>query len=76
MTGHTGAHHLKTTAENMGIKLTGKLGPCEVCAEVKIRQANIYQRKSRNKFQVDLDTEYSLTQAHSNMKVWVGKDIG
>ena len=30
MTGHTGEHLLKTTAENMDIKLTGKLKPCEV----------------------------------------------
>ena len=60
MTGHTGDHLLKTTAEDMGIKLTGKLGPCEVCAQAKIRQA-MYQRKSRNKFQVDLDTECSMT---------------
>ena len=36
MTGHTGEHLLKTTAENMGIRLTGKLGPCEVCAQAKI----------------------------------------
>ena len=33
MTGHTGEHLLKTTAENMGIKLTGKLEPCELCAQ-------------------------------------------
>ena len=25
----------------MGIKLTGKLEPCEICAQVKIRQANV-----------------------------------
>ena len=41
MTGHTGEHLLKTTAENMGIKITGKLEPCEVCAQAKIRQANV-----------------------------------
>ena len=28
ITGHTGEHLLRTTAENMGIKLTGKLEPC------------------------------------------------
>ena len=37
MTGHTVEHLLKTTAENMGIKLTGKLEPHEVCAHAKIR---------------------------------------
>ena len=47
MTGHTGEHLLKTTAENMGIKLTGKLGPCEVCAQAKIRQANVPKKKQK-----------------------------
>ena len=45
MTGHTGEHLLKTTAENMGIKLTGKLEPCEMCAQAKIRQANMPKKK-------------------------------
>ena len=36
MTGHTGEHLLRTTAENMGIKLTGNLEPCEICAQEKI----------------------------------------
>ena len=36
MTGHTGECLLRTTAEHMGIKLTGKLEPCEICAPVKI----------------------------------------
>ena len=44
MTGHSGEHLLRTTAENMGIKLTGKIEPCEICAQAKIRQA-MYQRK-------------------------------
>ena len=47
MTGHTGEHLLKTTAENMGIKLTRKLGPCEVCAQAKIRQANVPKKKEK-----------------------------
>ena len=47
MTGHTGEHLLRTTAENMGIKLTGKLEPCEICAQVKIRQANIPKKKEK-----------------------------
>ena len=45
MTGHTGEHLLKTTAENMGIKLRGKLEPCEVCAQAKIRQASVPKNK-------------------------------
>ena len=47
MTGHTGEHLLRTTAENMGIKLTGKLEPCEICAQAKIRQANIPKKKEQ-----------------------------
>ena len=45
MTGHTGEHLLRTTAENMGIKLTGKLEPCEICAQAKIRQANVPRKR-------------------------------
>ena len=41
MTGHTGEHLIKPTADYMGIKLTGKLEPCETCTQVKIRQANV-----------------------------------
>ena len=47
MTGHTGEHLLRTAAENMGIKLTGKLEPCEICAQAKIRQANIPEKKEK-----------------------------
>ena len=43
--GHTEEHLLKTTAEYMGIKLTGKLEPCEACAQAKIRQPNIPKKK-------------------------------
>ena len=66
MTGHAGKHLLRTTAENMGIKLTGKIEPCEICAQAKIRQAIIPKKKEK---QVP-------SRPHSNMKVWVGKDIG
>ena len=41
ITGHTGEHLLRPTAIYMRIKLTGKLAPCEVCAQAKIRQMNI-----------------------------------
>ena len=47
ITGHTGEHLLKTIDENMGIKITGKLEPCEACAQVKIRQANVPKRKQK-----------------------------
>ena len=48
MTGHTGEHLLKTKAENMGIKLTGKRESCEVCAQAKIRQANMPKKKQKH----------------------------
>ena len=47
MTGHTGEHLLRTTAENMGIKLTGNLEPCEICAQARIRQANVPKKKEK-----------------------------
>ena len=59
MTEHTGEHLLRTTAENMGIKFTGKLEPCEICAQAKIRKANV-PRKKRNRFLAVLDTDISL----------------
>ena len=47
MTGHTGEHLLRTTAENIGIKLTGKIDPCEKCAQAKILQANVPKKKEK-----------------------------
>ena len=47
MTGHTGEHLMKTTADYMGIKLTGKLAPCETCTQAKIRQANVPKKKEK-----------------------------
>ena len=47
ITGHTGEHLMKTTAEYMGIKLTGKLEPCDLCAQAKITQANVPTKKEK-----------------------------
>ena len=47
ITGHTGEHLLRPTANYMIIKLTGKLAPCEVCAKAKIRQVNIPKKKMK-----------------------------
>ena len=47
MNGHSGEHLLGTTAGNMGIKLTGKVEPCEICAQAKIRQANVPKNKEK-----------------------------
>ena len=45
ITGHTGEHLLRPTANYMKLKLTGKLAPCEVCAQAKIRQEMCQRRK-------------------------------
>ena len=47
ITGHTGEHLLRPTANHMKIKSTGKLAPCEVCAQAKIRQ--VYTPKKKMK---------------------------
>ena len=47
ITGHTGEHLLRPTAEYMGIKLMGKLEPCEMCAQAKITQANVPKKKEK-----------------------------
>ena len=47
ITGHTGEHLLRPTAEYMGIKLTGKLEPCKMCAQAKITQANVPKKKEK-----------------------------
>ena len=47
MTGHTGEHLLRTTAEHISIKLTGKLEPCEIYAQAKIRQAYVPKTKEK-----------------------------
>ena len=45
MTGHTGEHLLKPTANYMKLKLIGSLPPCEICAKAKIRQRNVQKKK-------------------------------
>ena len=47
ITGHTGEHLLRPTANYMRLKITGKLTPCEVCAQAKIRQRNVPKRKMK-----------------------------
>ena len=47
ITGHTCEHLLGPTANYMKIKLTGKLAPCEVCAQAKIRQTNVSKKKMK-----------------------------
>ena len=47
ITGHTGEHLLRPTANYMRIKLTGKLAPCEVCAQANIRQRSLPRKKTK-----------------------------
>ena len=47
ITGHTGEHLLRPTANYMRIKLTEKLAPREICAQSKIRQVNIPKKKMK-----------------------------
>ena len=47
ITGHTGEHILKPTAKYMKIELTGKLAPCEICVQAKIRQVNVPKKKMK-----------------------------
>ena len=49
ITGHTGEHILRPTAKYMNIELTGKLEPCEICAQAKIRQE--YTKEKMKKLQ-------------------------
>ena len=72
LTGHTGKYLMKATADYMDIKLTGKLDPCEACAQVK----PTYQIKRNHRFPADQGTGCLLISVHSNMKVWEIKDIG
>ena len=45
VTGHTGEHLLKPTANYMKLKLLGRLPPCGACAKAKIRQRNVQKKK-------------------------------
>ena len=47
ITGHTGEHLLKPTANYMKLRLIGRLPPCDVCAQAKIRQRNIPKKKMK-----------------------------
>ena len=47
ITGHTGEHLLRPTANYIKLKPIGRLPPCEVCAQAKIRQRNIPKKKMK-----------------------------
>ena len=47
ITGHTSEELLRPAGKYMKTRLTGKLAPCEVCAQAKIRHVNIPKRKMK-----------------------------
>ena len=75
ITGHTGEHLLRPTANYMRIKLTGKPEPCEVCAQAKIRETNISKKKMK-KLPTRPGYRYSWTSALSNRSAEEEIDTG
>ena len=76
MTGHTGEHLLRTTADNMGLKSTGKLGPCEICAQAKIGQANVPKKKekqvpSRSGYRLFIDISSFKHESMGGKRYWL-----
>ena len=60
----------------MGIKLTGELEPCEICAQGKIRQANIPKKKekqvpSRPGYRVSIDTSSFKQESMGGKRHWL-----
>ena len=75
MTGHTGEHLLKPTANYMELKLIGRLPPCKDCSKGKIRQRNIPKKKMKNN-QPDLDTGCSWIYVLSSKSAAEETDTG
>ena len=76
ITGHTGEHLLRPTANTMKIELTGKLPPCEICAQAKIRQANVPKKKMKKVPSRPGYREFIDILAPSNMPAEGETDIG
>ena len=75
ITGHPGEHLLRPTAKYMKIELTGKMPPCEICAQAKIRQLNVPKEKMK-KEPSRQGTGYLLKLAPSNIQAEGEADIG
>ena len=76
MTGHAGEHLLRPTAKYMKIELTGKLPPCEVCGQGKIRQANVPKKRkkkvpSRPGYRVFIDTSSFKHESRRGNRNWL-----
>ena len=76
ITGHTGEHLLRPTAKYMKIELTGKLQPCEICAQAKIRQVNVPKKKikkvpSRPGYRVFIDISSVKHASRGGNRHWL-----
>ena len=76
ITGHTGDYLLRPTANYMRLKLTGKLVPCEDCAQAKIRQRNVPKRKmkklpTRPGYRVFMDICSSKQDSRGGNRHWL-----
>ena len=76
ITGHTGEHLLRPTAKYMKIEMTGQLPPCEICAQVKIRQANIPKKKlkqvpTRPGYRIVLDISSFQHESMGGKRHWL-----
>ena len=76
MTGHTGEHLLKPTANHMKLKLVGRLPPCEACAKAKIRQRNVQKKKIKKMptkpgYRVLIDISFFKQVSRGGNKHWL-----
>ena len=76
ITGHTGEHLLRPTAKYMKIEITGKLPPCETCAQAKIRQANVPKKMmkqvaSRPGYRVFIDISSFQHESMGGKRHWL-----
>ena len=76
ITGHTGEHLLRPTVKYMKIEMTGQLSPCEVCAQAKIRQANIPKKNqkqvpSRPGYRVFMDISSFKHESMGGKRHWL-----
>ena len=76
ITGHTDEHLLRPTAKYMKIELTGKLPPCEIYAQAKIRQVNVPKKKikkvpSRPGYKVFIDISSFKNASRGGNRHWV-----
>ena len=76
ITGHTGEHLLRPTAKYLKIEMTGQLPPCEICAQAKIRQANIRNTKmkqvpSRPGYRIFIDISSFQHESMGEKRRWL-----